>query len=220
MKFIYKLFLPLLVLITLFYLLKPEEMTVRQYLLKALYPVIMLLGKISPAKNAVQVNKDNKEPIVSFYSLQSTAINGDTIQFSQFKGMKVLIVNTASDCGYTGQYAELEKLYEQEKDKLVIIGFPANDFKEQEKRNNDEIASFCKKNYGVSFLLMQKSVVLKKENQNSVFQWLTDAAKNGWCNQQPVWNFSKYIVDETGKLQYFYANTVSPADPHFMKSIQ
>jgi glutathione peroxidase len=220
MKFISKLFLPLLVLITLFYLLKPEEMTIRQYLLKALYPVIMLLGKISPAKNAVQVNKDNKEPIVSFYSLQSTAINGDTIQFSQFKGMKVLIVNTASDCGYTGQYAELEKLYEQEKDKLVIIGFPANDFKEQEKRNNDEIASFCKKNYGVSFLLMQKSVVLKKENQNSVFQWLTDAAKNGWCNQQPVWNFSKYIVDETGKLQYFYANTVSPEDPHFIKSIQ
>ena len=220
MKFIYKLFLPLLVLITLFYLLKPEEMTVRQYLLKALYPVIMFLGKIAPAKNAVQLNKDNKEPIVSFYSLQSTAINGDTVQFSQFKGKKVLIVNTASDCGYTGQYAELEKLYEQEKDRLVIIGFPANDFKEQEKKNNDEIASFCKKNYGVSFLLMQKSVVLKKENQNSVFQWLTDAAKNGWCNQQPVWNFSKYIVDETGKLQFFYANTISPTDPHFIKSIQ
>ena len=180
MKFIYKLFLPLLVLITLFYLLKPDEMTIRQYLLKALYPVIMLLGKLSPAKNAVQLNKDNKEPIVSFYSLQATAINGDTIRFSQFAGKKVLIVNTASDCGYTGQYAELEKLYEQEKDRLVIIGFPANDFKEQEKKNNDEIASFCKKNYGVSFLLMQKSVVLKKENQNSVFQWLTDAAKNGW----------------------------------------
>ena len=220
MKFIYKLFLPLLVLITLFYLLKPEEMTVRQYLLKALYPVIMLLGKISPAKNAVQQNTGNKEPIVSFYSLQATAINGDTIRFSQFTGKKVLIVNTASDCGYTGQYAELEKLYEQEKDRLVIIGFPANDFKEQEKKNNDEIASFCKKNYGVSFLLMQKSVVLKKENQNSVCQWLTDAAKNGWCNQQPVWNFSKYIVDETGKLQFFYANTISPTDPHFIKSIQ
>ena len=220
MKFIGKLFLPLLVLITLFYLLKPEEMTIRQYLLKALYPVIMLFGKLSPAKNAVQLNKDNKEPIVSFYSLQSIAINGDTILYSQFKGKKVLIVNTASDCGYTGQYAELEKLFEQEKDRLVIIGFPANDFKEQEKRNNAEIASFCKKNYGVSFLLMQKSVVLKTENQNSVFQWLTDAAKNGWCNQQPVWNFSKYIVDENGKLQCFYANTISPADPHFIKSIQ
>jgi glutathione peroxidase len=126
------------------------------------------------------------------------------------KGKKVLIVNTASDCGFTGQYDELEKLHQQYKDKLIILGFPANDFKEQEKGDDAGIAEFCKVNFGVTFQLMQKSHVVKSAEQNPVFAWLSHKEKNGWCEQQPVWNFSKYLINEEGVLVGFYAQTVSP----------
>ena len=112
--------------------------------------------------------------------------------------------------GFTGQYEELENLYRENKDKLVILGFPANDFKEQEKKDNADIASFCKINYGVSFQLMQKSQVVKGAAQNPVFQWLSQPAQNGWCEQAPLWNFSKYLIDEQGVLQGFYSQMISP----------
>ncbi len=106
-------------------------MTLRQTLLKVFYPLIMKAGKITGSKNLLLYNSSNAKPPVSFYRLQATANNGTTINFEQFKGKKVLLINTASDCGYTGQYKELEKLYQQYKQRLMIIGFPANDFKEQ-----------------------------------------------------------------------------------------
>lgn len=137
-------------------------------------------------------------------------INGTRLDFAQLKGKKVLLVNTASDCGYTGQYDDLQKLSDLYKEKLVVIGFPANDFKEQEKGTDEEIASFCKKNFGVNFPLMQKSSVIKSANQNKVFEWLTDSAKNGWNNQQPSWNFCKFIVDERGRLTHFFGSTIEP----------
>ena len=132
------------------------------------------------------------------------------LDLHQYKGKKILLVNTASDCGFTAQYDELEKLYQQYKDRLVIIAFPANDFKEQEKKDDPSIATFCKLNYGISFPLMQKSHVIKGAEQNAVFQWLSDAKLNGWCDQQPVWNFSKYLINEEGELTHFFAMTVSP----------
>ncbi len=215
-----KLFILFVVTLALFFVFKPKEMTLRQYILKSVYPIMMFFGKVFPAKNAFLSNDKNIIPTTSFYNLKATSIDGKEISFSTFKGKKVMIVNTASDCGYTAQYDELEKLYQQNKNNLIIIGFPANDFKEQEKKSNDEIATFCKRNYGVSFLLMQKSHVLKNAEQNEVFNWLTHASKNGWCNQQPIWNFNKYIINETGILTNFASNNISPLDKRIVKAIK
>ena len=146
----------------------------------------------------------------SFYSLRNSLNDGNSFDFATLKGKKVMLVNTASDCGYTDQYADLEKLSQQFKDKLVLIGFPANDFKEQEKGTDEEIAKFCKANFGISFPLMKKSSVIKGTDQNPVFQWLTDPARNGWSSQQPDWNFSKWLVNENGILTDYFAPSISP----------
>ncbi len=186
--------------------------------MKAIYPAIMFLTP--KKKNMSQHNRDGqvKAP-VSFYTLSATANNKTAFDFGQLQGKKVLIVNTASNCGYTAQYAELQKLYEQHKDKLVILGFPANDFKEQEKGTDEEIASFCQVNFGVSFPLMQKTTVIKSAQQNSVYQWLTDAAKNGWNSTPPEWNFSKYLVDENGTLIDYYPPSVSPLSEEIVSQL-
>ena len=194
-------------------LIKQKDMTWRQSLLKTLYPLIMLKGKVFGNKNDIKLNPGKAVPATSFYDLQAVKNNGDTLPFSTLKGKKVLIVNTASDCGFTGQYEELEKLHQQYGNQLVILGFPANDFKEQEKQSDTAIAEFCKINYGVSFPLMQKSSVVNGPAQHPVYQWLSHASSNGWNNQPPVWNFSKYLVDEQGILQAFYTQMVSPLSP-------
>ena len=185
------------------------NMTARQKILKAVYPVwIWFAGK--KGINTKNLSNEKVMPAVSFYSLTDTAINGTVFDFEKLKGKKVMLVNTASNCGYTGQYDDLQKLSEQYKDKLVIIGFPANDFKEQEKGTDTEIAEFCKMNFGVSFPLMQKSSVIKSANQNKIFEWLSSSTKNGWNNQQPSWNFCKYIVDEQGRLTNYFGSTIEP----------
>ncbi len=195
-------------------------MTLRQSLMKAFYPVVMLKGKIFSSTKNIQQNGNKVIAPVPFYSLHATANDGSDVNFESFRGKKVLIVNTASDCGYTGQYGELETLYQQHKDSLVVIGFPANDFKEQEKADDHAIATFCQLNYGVSFLLMKKTVVVRTNLQNSVFAWLSDSTKNGWCNQQPTWNFNKYLVNETGMLTHFFDKDVSPLDNSVLKALQ
>lgn len=186
-----------------------KHMTYRQKVLKAVYPALMWWTKIR-GKNRLKLSNEDRQPPVSFYSLRMTGNNGADVDFSQFRGKKVMLVNTASDCGYTDQYNELQKLYDANKDKLVILGFPANDFKEQEKGSDEQIAQFCKLNYGVTFPLMKKSQVISGAEQNPVFQWLTDPAKNGWNRRQPSWNFCKYLVDENGVLIRFFASSVSP----------
>ncbi len=184
-------------------------MTGRQKFLKAVYPVLMWVsGKAGKASKSPANEKTM--PAISFYSLRGTAIDGTVFDFERLRGKKIMLVNTASDCGYTGQYDNLQTLSEQYKDKLVVIGFPANDFKDQEKGTDEEIASFCKKNFGVSFPLMKKSSVIKGANQNKIFDWLTNPAKNGWNNQQPSWNFCKFIVDEEGRLTNFFGSTIEP----------
>ncbi|MBG9375209.1 glutathione peroxidase [Panacibacter sp. DH6] len=183
-------------------------MTFRQSLMRVFYPVLMKLGKPKKVNNNTTV----MQPAISFYSLSAKNNKGEAMSFEQFRGKKVLLVNTASDCGYTPQYADLEKLYTQYKDKLVILGFPANDFGEQEKGSNEEIASFCQVNYGVTFPLMAKSTVIKKPGQNDVFKWLSDKTKNGWNDQEPTWNFCKYLVNEDGELVNFYSSAVAPVE--------
>jgi glutathione peroxidase len=195
-------------------------MTYRQSILKAIYPLIMLPGKLFGSAKAIQKNTANKLPAVSIYDVELELNNGTKVRMDQFKGKKILLVNTASDCGYTGQYEALEQLHKQYGSKLVVIGFPANDFKDQEKKDDAAIAEFCKINYGVSFLLAKKSSVIKGAEQNPLFAWLSHAEQNGWCNQQPVWNFSKYLVNETGVLTHFFAQTVSPLDAALTDQIQ
>ncbi|TBR19037.1 MAG: glutathione peroxidase [Chitinophagaceae bacterium] len=194
-------------------------MTIRQMILKATYPVFMWWTNVKKI-NTQAVSSTTNKSIVSFYSLTAMSNNGEALDFSSLKGKKVMLVNTASDCGYTNQYADLQKLHEEYKEKLVLIGFPANDFKEQEKGSDEEIASFCKLNYGVTFLIMKKSVVKKGVEQNSVYQWLSDASKNGWNNKQPAWNFCKYIVDENGELTHFFGATISPLSKEVLNAIE
>ena len=195
-----------------------KNMTYRQKVLKAAYPVIMWFTKLT-GKNAKEL-KGEKQPPVSFYSLKGIINNGDTLDFASLKGKKVMLVNTASDCGYTEQYEALQKLSEQYKDKLVVLGFPANDFKEQEKGTDGEIAEFCKVNFGVTFPLMQKSIVVKSPKQNSIYQWLTESEKNGWNNNVPSWNFTKYIVNEEGVLTNYFGPSISPMSTDVLKAIK
>lgn len=165
-------------------------------------------------------NTTQAKPAITFYSLSAVKNNGEVFSFEALKGKKVLLVNTASACGYTPQYDELEKLYETYKQQLVVIAFPANDFGAQEQGSDDEIAQFCKVNFGVTFPLMKKSGVVKNAEQNPVFEWLTNKDKNGWNDKQPIWNFCKYLVDENGVLQAFFAQGVSPLGAEVIKAVE
>ena len=207
------------VLFTAALLMKKKGMTYQQSVMKTLYPLVMLGGR-SSGKKEILINKEKVLPAISFYSLSAKDISGNDFNFASLKGKQVLIVNTASDCGFTGQYEALEKLQQQFKGKLVVIGFPSNDFKEQEKGDNETIAAFCKKNYGVSFPLMSKSIVLKKNHQNEVHKWLSDMTMNGWCHQEPAWNFCKYLINEEGILTHYFPMTIDPLSPEVIKAIE
>jgi len=193
-------------------------MTLRQRILKWGYPLIMLFRKVT-GKHITALD-NSKEAPVPFYSLKSQLNNGEWLDFSDLKGKKVLLVNTASNCGYTNQYEDLQKLSQQYRDQLIVLGFPANDFKEQEKGTDEEIAQFCKVNFGVSFPLMKKSTVIRSADQNPVYQWLTDPNKNGWNSKQPSWNFAKYIVDEKGRLTNYFSAAISPSSKEVLNAIQ
>lgn len=166
---------------------------------------------------------ENSEGVVTLRSLHNLSIrlNDETeMNLGAFKGKKILIVNTASNCGYTNQYEGLQQLYEQFKDCLTVIAFPANDFKEQEKGSDQEIAEFCRKNYGVSFPIATKSSVVKGKQQNEVFKWLSSEGLNGWNDQEPTWNFFKYLVDEDGKLIKYFDTGVSPLSDEVVSAIR
>lgn len=193
--------------------------TLKQKALRFMYPMIRKMGQSS--KNGVVVkNIKNAAPKTSFYSLRAVLNNNQEIDFKSFAGKKVLLVNTASNCGYTGQYAELQTLHEKLGDQLMIIGFPANDFASQEKGNDSEIAQFCQVNYGVNFPIAKKGAVVKNAEQQAVYQWLTDSKENGWNNHQPDWNFGKYLVNEEGKLIGYFGPSISPLDGDFLKVIK
>jgi glutathione peroxidase len=194
-------------------------MTLRQTFLRFIYPVWMLYNKLLKKKSRVLRNERNVQPIQSFYTLSVYLNNGKEFRFESLKGKKVMLVNTASDCGYTNQYDDLQKLHENFNDKLTVIGFPANDFREQEKGNDEEIAQFCKINFGVTFPLAKKNSVKKGKDQQEVFQWLTDRSRNGWNNKQPSRNFSKYLVDEQGILTNYFDPAVSPLSEQVIKEV-
>ena len=143
-------------------------------------------------------------------------LNEATIDFSKYKGKKVLIVNTASECGYTPQYADLQKLYEAHKSNLVIVGFPANNFGGQEPGSNTEIKGFCKKNYGVTFPMAGK-VSVKGDDIHPIFKWLTTKSENGVMDAEIKWNFTKFLLDEKGKLIAVFPSKVNPNSEEITK---
>jgi glutathione peroxidase len=165
--------------------------------------------------NSVQVapvTNSTSAPAMSFHELTAIDINGKPFAMSQLKGKKVMVVNTASECGYTPQYQQLQELYEAYRDKgLVIIGFPCNDFGGQEPGSEAEIAQFCEKNYGVTFPMMSK-VHTKGEAQHPVYQWLTSKAQNGVMDSAVKWNFHKFLIDADGRLVKSLGSGVGPFD--------
>jgi glutathione peroxidase len=195
-------------------------MTARQTVLKAIYPLWMFVSRLFGKRSKVLVNKKHIRPPQSFYSLSAKLNNGMILSFDTLKGKKLLLVNTASDCGYTNQYDDLQKLSQEYQDKLTVIAFPANDFKEQEKGSDEDIGNFCKVNFGVTFPIALKGPVVKGDAQQMVFQWLTDKTKNGWNSKPPSWNFSKYLVSEEGVLMYYFDAAVSPLSEEVKRAIE
>ena len=155
----------------------------------------------------------------AFYDFTVTDIDGNPYALSQLKGKKVMVVNVASKCGFTPQYEQLEALYQTYKDSnFVIIGFPANNFKEQEPGTNEEIKSFCTLNYGVTFPMMGK-ISVKGDDMNPLYQWLTQKSKNGVLDSEVSWNFQKYLIDEKGNLVKMVEPKVDPNDEQILSWI-
>lgn len=154
----------------------------------------------------------------SFFSFTVNSLDGKPVSFERYRGKKIIVLNTASECGYTPQYADWQKFYEANKEFVVVLGFPCNDFGGQEPGSATEIQGFCQKNYGVTFPLFEK-VSVKGEGKSPVYQWLTDPALNGWNDQEPTWNFCKYVLDENGKLTNYFASKVKPDSEEFLKAM-
>ena len=145
----------------------------------------------------------------NIYNYSATDISGNTITFEQFKGKYILIVNTASKCGFSFQYGQLQKLYETYKDKLVICAFPANNFLWQEPLSNKEIKMYCNNNYNVTFPVFEK-ISVKGNNKHPIYKWLSNKELNGQIDKEPSWNFFKYLIDSDGKLMYYFDSSVEP----------
>lgn len=156
----------------------------------------------------------------SFYDFTVKDIVGEVFPLSQLKGKKVLVVNTASECGFTTQYEGLQELYETYGgDDFIIIGFPANNFGKQEPGSNEEIANFCQINYGVSFPMMSK-ISVKGDDQHPLYIWLTSKSENGVEDSKVTWNFQKYMIDEKGQLVGHFAPTVKPDSKKLIRWIE
>ena len=152
----------------------------------------------------------------SLYDFKVNGLEGGQIDLAKYKGKKILIVNTASQCGYTPQYDDLQKLYDKYKNTLVIVGFPANNFGGQEPGSNEEISAFCKRNYGVTFPMAEK-VSVKGEDIHPLFRYLTDEAKKMGIDDPIKWNFTKFLVDEKGKLVAVFPSRVKPMGEEIAK---
>ncbi|OUD34658.1 glutathione peroxidase [Flavobacterium sp. FPG59] len=156
----------------------------------------------------------------NIYQFKVEDLSGKTFDFSTLKGKKVIIVNTASKCGLTPQYKDLEAVYKEYKDKgLVIVGFPANNFASQEPGTNEEIATFCQMNYGVTFPMMDK-VSVKGDDMAAIYQFLTQKSKNGLQDSTVEWNFQKYLINENGELEKVISPRVLVTDPEVMNWIK
>lgn len=176
--------------------------------MKLLLAILLFLNNFSP----MSVNTD-------FYSFSIEGIDGKNIDFSEFKGKKILVVNVASACGFTPQYAGLQELYEKYNDRLVVIGFPCNDFFSQEKGTNEEIATFCSANYGVTFPMTTK-IKIKGKEQHPIYAWLTQKSLNGVQDSKVKWNFHKFLINADGSLYKDLPSSVKPSDQEIIEWIE
>jgi len=152
------------------------------------------------------------------YSIQFKNILGEDISFKKFRGKKILVVNVASNCGYTSQYKDLQKLQDSYSDKLQVIAFPCNDFGFQEPGSNSQIAQFCESNYDIKFPVMSK-INIRKKPIHPIYEWLTNSDLNGWNDARPRWNFYKYLINENGKLIKSFGTNISPLSPEIIQSL-
>lgn len=175
------------------------------------------------SNDAESITAESKEQAMNkenIYQFKVSDLYGSEFDFSSLQGKKVMVVNTASECGLTPQYADLQKLYDQYKDQnFVIIGFPANNFGGQEPGSDQQIASFCKENYGVTFPMMSK-ISVKGDDKHQVYQFLTEKSKNGLQDSEVAWNFQKYLIDEKGELAMVIEPRTLPTDPSVVKWIE
>lgn len=155
----------------------------------------------------------------SIYEFKMKDIDGKEVDFSTYKGKKLLLVNVASKCGYTPQYADLQELNEKHGDQVTILAFPANNFGGQEPGTSEDIKEFCTANYGVTFQLFEK-ISVKGVDKHPLYRWLSDKDLNGWNNTEPSWNFCKYLIDEEGKLVKFFPSSVKPLDNELVTLIK
>ena len=182
----------------------------------------LLLSCQNKAQNKVLNASTNPTPMTkeTIYQFKVTDLYGDTFDFASLKGKKIMVVNTASECGLTPQYKDLETVYKKYKDKnLVIVGFPANNFGSQEPGSDKEIAAFCQKNYGVSFPMMSK-ISVKGNDMHAVYQFLTQKSKNGLEDSEVQWNFQKYLINEKGELDQVVSPRVLPTDDAIINWIE
>lgn len=178
-----------------------------------------LIKMLFSDKKMVSVKPANVMAKGSFYDFKLKSLDGkETIDFTKYKGKKVVIVNTASECGYTPQYADWQAFHKEHGDKIVVLGVPANNFGGQEPGSNKEIATFCQKNYGVTFQLLEKVSVVGSD-QHPLFRWLSKKDLNGWNDKEPTWNFCKYVINEKGEVSHFFASGVKPNSPEFKRAV-
>jgi glutathione peroxidase len=154
----------------------------------------------------------------TIYDFKVPSLNGGSIDFADFKGKKILIVNTASKCGFTPQYEDLETLYKKYEGKLVIVGFPANNFFSQEPGSNETIEAFCKKNYGVTFPMAAK-ISVKGKDIAAIYKWLCNKSENGVMDAKVSWNFNKFLLDENGKLIGHFKSKVKPMSEEIVSKL-
>lgn len=177
-----------------------------------IFSCFMLLSCQNQAQTKKETTTTQTAMKQSIYAFKVEDLEGKEFDFSSLKGKKIMVVNTASKCGLTPQYKDLQALYEEYKDKgLVIIGFPANDFMKQEPGTNEEIGAFCQKNYGVTFPMMSKISVKGKE-MHPLYQFLTQKSQNGLQDSEVEWNFQKYLLNEKGELEKVISPRTSPKD--------
>lgn len=171
------------------------------------------MGLVSFLSDKLTQTATLHKAVGSIFDFKIKSIEGELIDFNQYRGKKLMIVNTASKCGFTSQYAVLESLSQQHGDTVTVLGFPSNNFLWQEPGADKEIASFCEKNYGVSFQLFSK-ISVKGRDKHPLYKWLE--AKTG---KAPSWNFCKYLVSEDGSTVQFYQSAISPMDPQIVMAL-
>ena len=196
----------------------------KQIILPVFLLVVLMAGckneKSDVAQTKATMEETKDQAAENIYQFEVTDLYGDPFDFSKLKGKKVMVVNTASECGLTPQYADLQKLYETYKDKnFVIVGFPANNFGGQEPGSDAQIASFCKENYGVSFPMMSK-ISVKGGDIHEVYHFLTEKEKNGLQDSEVAWNFQKYLINEQGELEMVVEPRTLPTDPSIVNWIE